>query len=392
MTHNKESVQLIKNIPYTEKDRYTNRLDLAVPADASEKLPVIIFVHGGGWQDGDKSWPLGKKSLKFFAEKGCVSVSMNYRLSQEATFPAQLVDVKRAIIWLKEHAPDYHIDPERIGIWGHSSGGHLAAMAGLVEDDELENLNVNRKHNGKVHAVVASAAPTDLKSMGGWHDRADSPESKLIGNTVADHHDLANQASPLHYVHQNHPPFLLIHGEKDNIVPASQADILYEALHDVSIWKIKGAGHHYENGLYDWDDILDVMYTFFRRHVIQKKNRPSESYEMMMATASQDLMSSIVRDAEKRGLFEDLPGKGRPIASEQPGESSYEGALYRTLKHNQVLPKWVQLNKEISALKENLGELEPGKERRQMVKAINKKIRSYNMVCPPPLQKNIVKE
>lgn len=104
-------------------------LDITMPKlRTTEPLPAIIFLHGGGWETGDKASMLGKGSSKFFAKNGYFAVSVNYRLSGEATFPAQIHDVKSAIRWVRKYADKYNVNPNKIGIWGHSAGAHLAAL------------------------------------------------------------------------------------------------------------------------------------------------------------------------------------------------------------------------------------------------------------------------
>lgn len=230
-------------------------LDLYLPADATEPghtggRPAVVHFHGGGWRTGDRSSlgpvvdGLGLSPIEQLAEAGFVVASADYRLTGVATFPAQLLDAKAAVRWLRAHSEDYGVDPERIFAWGDSAGGHLASLLGLTAGSPAFTDHAGSTDDGgfevsdSVAAVVAWYPPTDLEKMGGQARpdavaRADDPgsrESLLIGVQPADAPEKARAASPVSYVHAGAPPFLLIHGTADRFVPVAQSTGLAHAL------------------------------------------------------------------------------------------------------------------------------------------------------------------
>ena len=166
-----------------------------------------------------------------------IGASVGYRLSDEAIWPAQLHDCKAAIRWLRANAKKYNLDPDRIGVTGTSAGGHLVAMLGTGGDVlELEGeLGDHLKVSSRVNCVVDQYGPTDLLTMGGFHNNANSPESKLLGGAVQDNKKAARNASPTSYVSKDDPPVLLIHGTNDPVVPFNQSELLLQAHEDCGL-------------------------------------------------------------------------------------------------------------------------------------------------------------
>jgi acetyl esterase/lipase len=178
---------------------------------------------------------------------------VEYRLSQEAIFPAQIHDCKGAVRWLRANAQKYHLDRNRFVAWGASAGGHLVALLGTSGGvAELEG-NVNDlKESSRVQAVIDWFGPADLPHMGEAesyvrHNAADSPEAKLIGGAIPENMDKAARASPTTYASKEAPPFLIMHGDRDFEVPFNQSERLYDALKkagaEVTFIPMKGAGH-----------------------------------------------------------------------------------------------------------------------------------------------------
>ncbi|MEE9097792.1 alpha/beta hydrolase [Arthrobacter nitrophenolicus] len=226
-------------------------LDLYLPAEDSEAAgqgsrPAVVHFHGGGWRTGERSSlgpvvdSLGLSPIEQLAKAGFVVASADYRLTDAATFPAQLLDARTAVRWLRAHAADYAVDPERIYAWGDSAGGHLAALVGLTSGAREFGEPNDDGPGGHDHvaAVVAWYPPTDLEKMGGQArpdavaraDDAGSREALLLGAQPADAPDKAKAASPVTYVHAGAPPFLLIHGTTDRFVPVAQSTRLAAAL------------------------------------------------------------------------------------------------------------------------------------------------------------------
>jgi acetyl esterase/lipase len=237
-------------------------LDLYLPAGlpAGSGFPAVLHFHGGGWRTGERSSlgptvdGFGLSPIEQLVDAGFVVASADYRLSTAATFPAQLLDAKAAIRWLRVHAAEYSVDPGRIYAWGDSAGGHLASLAGLTGGARNFHESGNNTDDG-VAAVAAWYPPTDLNRMGRQARadaiaRADDPGSRealLIGAQPADAPDLAAAASPVTYVHPKAPPFLLVHGTADRYVPAAQSESFAAALEGagaaVDLLLIDGADH-----------------------------------------------------------------------------------------------------------------------------------------------------
>jgi acetyl esterase/lipase len=179
---------------------------------------------------------------------------VGYRLSQHAIFPAQIEDCKAAVRWLRAHAKKYNLDPNHFAAWGESAGGHLVALLGTTGDVKSFDVGENLGFSSRVQAVVDCFGPTDLLQMeahrlpnGMHHDTPDAPESKLIGGPVQENKDKAAQANPITYVTKDDPPFLIIHGDADPLVPHHQSELLEAALKQagvpVTLYTVKGGGH-----------------------------------------------------------------------------------------------------------------------------------------------------
>lgn len=240
-----ESVRLEADLAYAGTDNPRQRLDLLLPAATpSEPLPLVVFIHGGAWQGGDKRTGL-RRIAPLVASGNYVAASVGYRLSGEATWPAQIHDCKAAIRWLRANAERYHIDPARIGLIGPSAGGHLVAVLGTSSDVDAMNgqLGDHLDQPMEVTCVVDLFGPTDLLKMMEKpgrnpaldHNSPRSPESRLIGGAIQDNQQKAATANPITYVTADDPPFLMVHGTHDPLVPISQSKLLQDALHEVEV-------------------------------------------------------------------------------------------------------------------------------------------------------------
>jgi acetyl esterase/lipase len=220
---------------------------------SSRPAPAIVFVHGGAFRMGSRDD--GLQALVPFAELGYVCASLEYRLSGEALFPAQIEDVKCGVRFLRANAAHYRLDPERIGAWGPSAGGHLVAMLGVSDGvSELEGTGGWSDTSSRVQAVCDWFGPTDFLQMnragsGQDHDAADSPESELIGGPIQEHAERVARANPMSYIIPDRrlPPFLIVHGDADPLVPFNQSQLLVTALErinaNVHFHRVVGAGH-----------------------------------------------------------------------------------------------------------------------------------------------------
>jgi acetyl esterase/lipase len=215
--------------------------------------------------------------LADFAHRGYVVAGVEYRPSTEAQAPAQVQDVKAAIRYLRAHAARFNIDPAKVGIWGDSSGGHLAALVGTSDGVAAFAVGENLEQPATVQAVVDFYGPTDFRKMNDYptrmdHDAESSPESSVVGGPIQDEAvtERVQAYNPITYVDEGTPlpPFLIMHGDKDVLVPFNQSVLLYTALrdagHEVTFYKIKGADH----GVRFWTPaVLEIVHAFFDRNL-----------------------------------------------------------------------------------------------------------------------------
>lgn len=261
----KAPAQVLTDIAYAGTSP-AQLLDLYLPARTGTSIPLVVVIHGGGFADGDKhDEPAIVGALN---RAGYAAAGINYRLSAEAPFPAAVQDAKASVRWLRANAARYGIDPARIGAWGTSAGGNLAAMIGVtgsstsfLDDPALGNAG----QSSAVSAVVDWYGPNDLLAMdqqardpGGCpgepdpHDAPDSSESRYLGAPLQSVPDAARAASPISYLTARigtarQPSFYLAAGSADCTVPQAQsvqfADALKQAHVPVSLAIVDGAGH-----------------------------------------------------------------------------------------------------------------------------------------------------
>ena len=204
------------------------QLDIARPVHRSAALPAVLAIHGGGWHEGERTDE--RSTILHLASSGYVGISVSYRLSREAPFPACVDDCVSALRWVRTHAHELGIDPKRIGAYGHSAGGHLVAMLALAEPSGKFAPGYLEAASGPVNAVCASAAPTDFPD---WQTDGGDVRGLpfLFGRaSAADLPTLMKRASPLTYVTAEAPPFLILHGSADQTVPPAQTKRLWTAL------------------------------------------------------------------------------------------------------------------------------------------------------------------
>lgn len=223
-------VRALLDVPYVTHGHERQKLDLYLPEKPdNSKRPVVVRIHGGAWRHGDKS---GQQSAANYVKQGYIGVAINYRFSQHAPFPAQIEDCKAAIRWLKAHSDEYGIDPERIAVMGGSAGGHLAALLGTTGDNKIFDVGENLEFSSAVCAVVDMYGPTDLAQalQTPGYDPRWSAISQLLGGPIDEKAKLAAQANPITYASENDPPFLILHGDADPLVPLNQSAALHNAL------------------------------------------------------------------------------------------------------------------------------------------------------------------
>lgn len=239
-------VRAVRDVVYAQPPTGPLALDLYLPEQpTAEKLPVVVWVHGGGWKGGSKQ----NCPFTWLAAEGYAVASLDVRLLPTAIWPAQIEDPRAAIRWLRTHAADYGLDPARVAISGGSSGGHVAALVGTLPAPAGETVS------SRVQAVVDLYGPTDLLTMppnlpGPGKTDADLAKANgaiLLGGIVRDRPELARQASALHQVSADDPPFLILHGDADPGVPLDQSVRLDARLREAGVPSelhvLKGAGH-----------------------------------------------------------------------------------------------------------------------------------------------------
>ncbi len=265
------------NLTYATVGGRDLQLDLYRPASLPTPAPLVVWVHGGGWSAGSR---FPAHSAAELNARGIAVASISYRLTsqggqfgdQPVTFPAQIHDVKAALRWLRAHAGEYGLHAGRFGAWGASAGGHLVALLGTSGDAALieGTLGTTNGHSSRVQAVVNYYGPTDILQMApDGSSAADSPNSspsRLLGFTASDegigvlraqagnsanpfplYRELARQSNPLVWVDAADPPFLIVHGTADNVVPIGQSRRLRDALlaagRSVQMIEVAGGGH-----------------------------------------------------------------------------------------------------------------------------------------------------
>ncbi len=220
-----------KDITYCTMEGVALKMDIYYPSEENGAWPVALYVHGGGWTGGDKSKGVGSKDIPALVDAGFLTFSVNYRLAPEYPFPAMIEDVKCAVRSLRAHADEYNLDPERIGVWGSSAGGHLVSLLGTTDESSDWDVGEYLDQSSRVQAVVDMFGPADLLS-----DDFSLDKNNRLGQTVFNNDaDLLALASPVNHVSPDDPPFLLLHGLEDKVVPPSQSQILFDVLQEAGV-------------------------------------------------------------------------------------------------------------------------------------------------------------
>lgn len=263
-----EGVTAHRDIHYVTGGSERQTLDLYIPQKTKDNtpLPLIIWVHGGGWRAGSKAqcFPLDQG----FAKRGYAIASINYRLTTSVRFPAQIEDCKAAVRWLRAHAAEYNIDPDRFAAWGSSAGGHLVALLGTTGHTRKFDTGENLETSSRVQAVVDFFGPSDFTAKEMWEPFYDT-RSDLLGGTLAEKPEQAASASPVAYVTKDAPPFSIWHGTKDTRVPISQSEALEAALKKAGVTaelkRVEGATHGQRD--FSNEQIMDEIAAFLAKHL-----------------------------------------------------------------------------------------------------------------------------
>ena len=250
-----ENIKEIRDVVYKQVDSISLKLDIYRPGGLATPRPALIFIHGGGWSKGDKSDYL--PYLIDYAQKGYVTVTVSYRLSKVARFPAALEDIQDAVQWIRDHSGDYLIDPDRIALIGGSAGGHLALMQAYSDTS-----------GKKVQAVVNIYGPTDLTTE---YARNRGECLQFLGRTYAEAPGLYRDASPRTHISADDPPTLIFHGTIDSLVPVSQSDSLHKWLDQAGVpneyHRLKGWPHTMDLARKVNDYCQYYMDAFFKKYL-----------------------------------------------------------------------------------------------------------------------------
>jgi acetyl esterase/lipase len=267
-----------------------HKLDIYLPEVQKEKYPVVIAIYGSAWMANNLKEGVMFSIGKSLLDAGFAVVCPNHRSSRDALFPAQIHDIKAVIKYVRANAGKYSLDTSFIGITGFSSGGHLASLAGTSGNvrqykigsatiDIEGNVGQYLNYSTKVDAVVDWFGPIDLLTIDSCRhekifDENNAPEVMLMGCPMLQNKEKYMLANPMTYIDANDPPFLIFHGDKDNLVPYCQSELLYSALNKSGVPTkyilVPGAGHG--PGLFE-DDYYKMMTDFFMENMKKKQNR-----------------------------------------------------------------------------------------------------------------------
>jgi acetyl esterase/lipase len=302
-------------------DGHELKLDIAVPKYLKTPAPAIVDIPGGSWRVVKKS----AEDALFYAKCGFIGVSITHRTSDIAIFPAAVHDCKAVIRWLRAHAEEYSLDPDKIGVTGFSSGGHLAALLGTSGGDSfLEGKGDYMDYSSSVQAVVDHFGPTDFLKMNDSelsdhidHFAKNSPESLFLGGPLREKTELAHLANPINYIDPEDPPVLIGHGEKDGMVIINQSELLHKALIKAGVptdlIRVKNADHMYRP--YKWDAEISPTVDEMNKMTIEWFRKWLGKPELDMDRIPSRKVSPRIQSAKEIHLYYkltvELPGKNK---------------------------------------------------------------------------------
>ncbi len=236
-----------RDVTYCTMEGVALKMDLYYPLAGEGPWPVVMYVHGGGWVNGNKNSGVGMRDIPSLQHAGFLVVSANYRLAPEHKFPAMIEDLKCAVRYLRAHAADYNLDPDRIGAWGSSAGGHLVSLLATADESAGWETGEYLDQSSRVVAVVDMFGPADL-TLFSSDERVQRRNARVFGAAKLDTAPLI-AASPVNHVTPDDAPFLIFHGEADTIVPPEHSQTLYAALQaagvPATLVMVQNAGHSF---------------------------------------------------------------------------------------------------------------------------------------------------
>jgi acetyl esterase/lipase len=314
----------LRDVTYCTAGGVQLKMDIFPPTlTQSGPAPVIMYVHGGSWQHGDK-WEIGLAADQL-AARGYLVTSINYRLAPDYKWPAQIEDVKCAVRYLRANAAKYNLDPNRIGAWGSSAGGHLVAMLGLAGPGAgFEGNGGYQDQPSAVQAVVDMFGPSDLIAFD-LDMFAQGVSRNVFGVLPGQPKDVLVRASPVTYVSEDAPPFLIIQGDKDRLVPPGQSQELYDKLKSAGataqLVMVQNAGHGLVPAGGDINpstaQIAEMIPNFFDRYL----HTGSQLFPETGKTVNGDFLAYWKTHG---GLAQ----QGYPISEEMQERSDVDGKTY----------------------------------------------------------------
>jgi acetyl esterase/lipase len=337
-----DNVEYLPDITYTKAGNVELQLDIALPKDGSGPFPAIVCVHGGGWHSGSrKSYtPI----IWQCAQRGYVGVTVSYRFAPQHKFPAQIEDVKAAVRWLRANAAKYKIDPDRIGATGSSAGGYLVGLLGVTsKNDGLEGNGGYADQSSRVQAVVPMFGGFDLTVA--WENAPKQPPVEaaylrkvcedFLGGVPSARPEKWKQASPVSYVTKDDPPFLLIHGTADTLVPIEQSELMERKLKEIGVpvelMRVQGSGHVFKGK--DLEDVSNATFAFFDKHLKRSVSKPAP-------TKSSETPKSAPAPSDKPRTEQEQAAVvwKKNIQYSQGGQIKLRMDIVRPVKSEQPLP------------------------------------------------------
>ncbi len=244
---------------YTQVNGWIGRLDVYYNPKSIQPTPVVLHIHGGGWNHGTKESQTG---FNLYFKSGFAVVNIEYRLVDVAPAPAAIEDIRAALNYVEVNAKILNINPDKIVIEGGSAGAHLALMGGLLENNPIFDTNCKTKTDMKVAAIISNFAPSDLETLLKFSKNSNSLV-KWLGNNVNNPEFVAS-VSPLNYVKKSSPPVFIVHGNADNVVPYNQSVTLQKKLEETGVYNefitVDDGGH----GTFEKEKKAEIAISVFR--------------------------------------------------------------------------------------------------------------------------------
>lgn len=268
--------QFAGDVAYVAQAHARQKMDIAFFKHGPQR-PLLVWVHGGAFKGGDKA-----ENLPIWDDlmnHGFAVATINYRLSGDAQWPAQITDCKAAIRFLKANAKQYNIDPLRIAVWGSSAGGHLAALVGASGGEKKFDVGEHLDQSSAVSCAVDMFGPIDFEKMP-LRNSPTSPEAKMWGRSTVDALEMAREACPLTYLSKDTPPLLILHGDADTVISIGQSQLFHAALQRAGatseLITVPGVGH---SQAAVWAKERERICAFFDRHLKREAGANTKTHQ-----------------------------------------------------------------------------------------------------------------